>query len=110
MAVIVAVPADTPVTIPVAKPTVAMPVALLLHVPPAVASDNVMTEPTQTLVGPDIGDTGLEDDHVRILPAAGEPAIAIVNTVEEAEVAAALPRVCQSVVLLDIPIVAVLPE
>ncbi len=40
--VIVDVPADTPVTIPVADPTVATPVAELLHVPPVVALANVV--------------------------------------------------------------------
>jgi hypothetical protein len=48
----VAAPAETPVTVPVEELMVAMPVALLLHVPPAVASARVMVELTQTDVGP----------------------------------------------------------
>ena len=47
--VIVAVPAATPVTIPDEVPTVAIDVLLLVHIPPAVASLNVVVEPTQTL-------------------------------------------------------------
>jgi hypothetical protein len=42
---IAAVPADTPVTMPLV-PTVAMPVAPLLHVPPGVASARVVVAPT----------------------------------------------------------------
>jgi hypothetical protein len=41
----VAVPADTPVTIPVAVPAVAMNILLLLHVPPGVESPNVTVIP-----------------------------------------------------------------
>jgi len=52
--VIVHVPADTPVTTPV-DVTVAIDVLLLLHVPPAVESINVMDAPTQVLEGPTIG-------------------------------------------------------
>jgi len=46
------VPAVTPVTIPV-EPTVALPL-LALHVPPEVASVNVIVEPTHTAEGPEI--------------------------------------------------------
>ena len=42
-----------PVTIPVVEPTVATPVALLLHVPPP-ASDKVVVNPEQTLRLPSI--------------------------------------------------------
>ena len=49
--VIVAVPFATPVTIPV-EPTVAIPVLLLLQVPPVVASVNAIVEPWQTDAGP----------------------------------------------------------
>ena len=38
-------PADTPVTNPVPVPTVAVPVLLLLHVPPAVMLDSVTVAP-----------------------------------------------------------------
>ncbi len=52
--VIVAVPAEIPVTTPVVLPTVATPGALLVHVPPGVASVNVIVEPTHTADGPAI--------------------------------------------------------
>ena len=42
-----------PVTTPVVNPTVAIPVALLLHVPPP-ASDKVVVNPEQTLRLPSI--------------------------------------------------------
>lgn len=48
---IVAVPAAIPVTIPV-EPTTAVPVALLAHVPPPVAEDNVIVAPAHTDVAP----------------------------------------------------------
>ena len=54
-----AVPAVTPVTTPVVEFTVATPVVLLLHVPPAVASASVMVWYWQTTVGPVIA-TGRE--------------------------------------------------
>ena len=46
---IVVVPANTPVTIPVEEPIVATVGVLLLHVPPVVASLNVVVEPSQTV-------------------------------------------------------------
>ena len=48
---IIAVPAAPPVTVPVA-PTIAILVALLLHVPPVVASANVMVDPIHKAVAP----------------------------------------------------------
>jgi len=48
----VAVPADAPVTTPVVEFTLAMPEALLLQVPPAVASVSVIVAPTHTADGP----------------------------------------------------------
>ena len=42
-------PADLPVTIPVVISTVAIPVALLLHVPPAIASVNCVVSPGHTV-------------------------------------------------------------
>jgi len=48
---IVAVPALTPVTIPLAEPIVARPV-LLAQVPPVNESVSVIVEPTQTAAGP----------------------------------------------------------
>jgi hypothetical protein len=47
------VPAATPVTTPV-LPTVAMPVALLLQVPPAVAFDKVLVLPAHNVAVPDM--------------------------------------------------------
>jgi hypothetical protein len=44
-----AVPAVTPVTIPEVTPIVAIPVALLLQVPPAGVSPRVIVEPAHTL-------------------------------------------------------------
>jgi len=60
----VAGPATTPVTTP--PETDAVPGALLLQVPPPVASDNVIVEPAQTLVGPLIAPTtgGVPTDTV----------------------------------------------
>lgn len=48
-------PVATPVTIPVDEPAVAMPVLLLLHVPPPVLV-NVVASPTQTLNVPEMED------------------------------------------------------
>ena len=48
----VAEPPATPVTIPVADPTVARAVLLLLHTPPPAASFSVIELPTTTDVGP----------------------------------------------------------
>jgi hypothetical protein len=53
---ILTVPMDTPVTTPVADPTLAMPVELLAQVPLPVVSDNVMAEPVHTVSGPRIGE------------------------------------------------------
>ena len=48
-----AVPAATPVITPV-LPAVTIPVLLLLHTPPAVASLNVVLIPAHTLAAPEI--------------------------------------------------------
>jgi hypothetical protein len=50
--VIIAVPAKTPVAIPVAEPIVATDVLLLLHVPPAVLLLKEVARPVQTVVVP----------------------------------------------------------
>jgi hypothetical protein len=50
------VPAVKPPTTPVAEPIVAMPVLLLLQVPPVVALVSVIDEPAQTALPPDIAD------------------------------------------------------
>ena len=47
----VAVPAATPVTVPV-LPTVVTVVAVLLHAPPVVASLNPVVDPAQTIAVP----------------------------------------------------------
>jgi hypothetical protein len=47
----VAVPAVTPVTVPV-LPTVATPVAVLLHAPPVAASVKPVVEPAHTIAVP----------------------------------------------------------
>ena len=54
--VMAAVPADTPVIIPVDKPAVAIPVLPLLQVPPVVASLNTVAAPTQTVAVPVMGE------------------------------------------------------
>ncbi len=50
--VIVALPADMPVTTPVVEPIVAVPVLLLLHVPPAVTFAKVTVDPVFTVAVP----------------------------------------------------------
>lgn len=52
--VIVAVPGAPPITTPVAMSIVAMPGALLDHVPPLVPFVSVIFSPTQTSSGPPI--------------------------------------------------------
>ena len=54
---IVAFPADTPDTIPVVVPIVAIPVALLAHVPPVVVLVKVLDPPIQVLKVPVIAFT-----------------------------------------------------
>jgi hypothetical protein len=50
--VIVALPAATPVTTPVAEPTVAVDALLLLHVPPASVFVNVVDADEHTVLAP----------------------------------------------------------
>ena len=70
--VMVAVPADTPVTIPVPAPTEAIEVLLLLHVPPLVASLSEVVSPTQTLLTPVIADgVGLTVSIIVVVQPAG---------------------------------------
>jgi hypothetical protein len=52
--VISALPVPAPVTIPLLEPTVATARSLLLHVPPVVASVNVIVDPTHTKDAPPI--------------------------------------------------------
>ncbi len=47
-------PEDTPETMPVELPTVAIPVAPLLQVPPPVLLVSVVTAPTQSVEEPEI--------------------------------------------------------
>ncbi len=72
--VIIAVPVATPVTIPEDDPTVAMPVALLLHVPPGTELPNGLVNPTHTLILPVItpGDGLTDTVVVRTQPAPSE--------------------------------------
>ncbi len=60
-------PADTPVTIPVEEPIVAVPVLLLLHVPPAVASARVTVDPVFTVAVPVIAAGEAFTDKVSFL-------------------------------------------
>ena len=61
---ITAVPAETPLIIPVPEPMVAIPV-LLVHVPPVVTSVNVIVELTHKLVIPEIGATDVVTLRIR---------------------------------------------
>ena len=54
MYVIVTTPNAMPITTPVESPAAAILVSLLVHVPPAVASVNVIVDPWQILDPPDI--------------------------------------------------------
>ncbi len=51
---IVAVPAETPVTSPEVNPTVAIEVLLLVQLPPGIKLVRVIMEPAQTLPAPEI--------------------------------------------------------
>jgi hypothetical protein len=57
--VIVQVPAETPVTIPVDEPTVALAVLLLIHEPPPVVLANVVDDPAHIVAVPVIAATEL---------------------------------------------------
>ena len=50
----VSTPPAAPVTMPVVEPTVATPMLVLLHVPPVVASANVVEPPTHIVAVPDM--------------------------------------------------------
>ena len=52
MVAVLAINTEPPVTIPVDEPTVAIPVALLLHVPPVVASVKAVVSPEHTFIVP----------------------------------------------------------
>ena len=68
-------PTATPVTIPVADPTVAFATALLLHVPPPVESLRLIVDPTHTDPGvPRIAVIGLTVTILLLL----QPVVAII--------------------------------
>lgn len=48
----IAVPALTPLTMPVPEPTVAIAVLLLLHAPPVIVSLSVVVAPTHAVADP----------------------------------------------------------
>ncbi len=68
---IVVVPVDIPVTIPVEEPTVPTAPVLLVHEPPGVLFDKEIEEPTHTLVGPTMGPAA---DITVIVIVAAQPA------------------------------------
>ena len=59
----VATPAAMPITCPFV-PTLAVAMALLLQVPPVVASLRIIVSPAHTVVGPVMGATAYEDKAV----------------------------------------------
>ncbi len=61
-----ALPDDTPVISPVVELAVAIPVALLAHVPPATPSVSVITLPSHTVLGPLIGPGASLTDMVEV--------------------------------------------
>jgi hypothetical protein len=61
----VAVPPKTPLTMPVAEPTLAIPVLLLDHTPPAVGWLNVLVVPWHIVVIPVIPD----DEELTVITA-----------------------------------------
>ena len=61
-------PPLTPVTIPVVPPTVAVPVAALLQVPPAVASVSTVVRPTHTGSPLPVGIAGVVDTVTTVVP------------------------------------------
>jgi hypothetical protein len=67
---IVALPADSPVAMPVVLSIVAIAVLVLLHLPPGVASFNMVVNPSQTVVMPVTVDSGSTvNDAVVVHPA-----------------------------------------
>ena len=101
---------ETPVTVAVEEGpgvTVATVVVELLQVPPGVALLKVIVEPGHTVVVPKIG-VPLQGIHLYTWSLAGAVKNASVLNVVEEGVGAALTllSVCQSAVLLAIPIVA----
>ena len=68
------VPPETPLTIPEVLPTVAMPVAVLIHTPPGTVSPNVVVLPAHTVSTPVMGAGGagtvftVNMAHAEVLP------------------------------------------
>jgi hypothetical protein len=105
----VAVPAATPVRMPVDEPIVAMPSAAETHVPPATGSERVLVVPTHMLVKPVIAG-GVHIDQRYTWLRAGLTASVLVKVLAEGTGdALTFGSVCQSVVLLPMPIVAPRP-
>ena len=76
----VAVPADTPVTRP-AELTVAIPEALVLHVPPVVAFDKVVVDPTHIEAFPFTTPTvGVEVTATAVVAVALHPLVSVTVT------------------------------
>ena len=101
--VITAVPEDTPVTIPVEEPTVALPL-LLLHVPPAGAEFNVVVNPTQTFNEPVIIGLGLMvTGVVTIQPAADVYVMVAVPAIEPVTIPEVDPIPALVLLLLHVP-------
>jgi hypothetical protein len=110
----VTLPKPTPVTTP-AFVTVAIPVLLLVHVPPVVG-DNVVLAPTQIVLGPVIFTIGFGLTVITLLGNEIQPVVAFVNlnVTEPAATPVAIPEllmVAILVLLLDhVPPVAGLKE
>jgi hypothetical protein len=93
--VIVVAPAATPVTIPVAAPTVPLATVLLVQVPPDAVSVNAIVAPTHTPAAPEITD-GIEFTVT---------VFAIAQPVGSVYVTGTVPAVTP-VTMPDVPIVA----
>ena len=72
--VINVVPAATPVTSPVSRPTVALATLLLLHVPPEAVLLSVVVEPVHTVELPEIAD-GDSETVIFIVVLVSEPLV-----------------------------------
>ena len=70
----VAVPAATPVTVPV-EPTVAADALVLLHVPPLVASFNDVVAPPSHTLGVPVIDAGAEGSGFTVTLAVAVPQV-----------------------------------
>ena len=92
------VPDATPLTVPVDEPTVPFATVLLLHVPPDVASLNVIVDPTHTDPGvPRIAVIGLTVTILLLL----QPVVAIIYDI------VLVPAVDPPVTIPELPTVAI---